>query len=132
MPDSENVPEDLVYTAEHEWVLLDGDVATVGITAFAAQALGDVVYLQLPAVGDEVTAGSVIGEIESTKSVSEIFAPVSGEVTAVNDEAVNAPEVVNEEPYGAGWLIRIRVPEPGEIDLLDADAYEAIIGAAGA
>lgn len=119
------VPSELQYTAEHEWVA-PGDPVTVGITEHAAQALGDVVYLELPEVGAEVTAGQVCGEIESTKSVSELFAPVTGTVVEVNAAAVATPELVNAEPYGAGWLIKVAVSEP--VELLDADAYQALVG----
>ncbi|WP_019816382.1 glycine cleavage system protein GcvH [Saccharomonospora saliphila] len=122
---STNIPQDLGYTAEHEWVRTDTDVVTVGVTAFAAESLGDVVFVELPEVGSKVTAGEVCGEIESTKSVSELYSPVSGEVTELNESVVDAPETVNSDPYEAGWLFRVRseaVPE-----LLDADAYAALI-----
>jgi glycine cleavage system H protein len=117
------LPTDLHYTAEHEW-LRDGSPATVGITDVAADALGDIVYLELPAVGDAVTAGTVIGEIESTKSVSELFSPVTGTVVEVNDAAVDDPSAVNRDPYGAGWLIKVDVSENGP--LLSADEYGAL------
>lgn len=122
------VPVDLRYTAEHEWVRLEGDVVTVGVTAFAASSLGDVVYVQPPAVGDTVTAGEVCGEIESTKAVSDLYAPVTGEVVEVNDAAVGSPSLLNSDPFGAGWLLRIRVRElPG---LLGASAYDELTGSA--
>jgi len=117
-------PADLSYTAEHEWLRVDGDEATVGITAFAAEKLGDVVYVELPAVGTQITAGTVVGEIESTKSVGELFAPVTGEVIAANDEVVSSPELVNSDPFGAGWLIRVRVAETGAT--LSVDEYNAL------
>ncbi|GEL94177.1 glycine cleavage system protein GcvH [Cellulomonas composti] len=117
-----SLPADLHYTLEHEW-LSDGSPATVGITAVAADALGDIVYLELPAVGDDVAAGSVIGEIESTKSVSELFSPVSGTVTEVNSAAVDDPSIVNSDPFGAGWLIKVDVTSTGP--LLTAEEYEA-------
>lgn len=118
----------LKYTAEHEWVALDGDVATVGITDYAADKLGDVVYVDLPAVGATVTADAVCGEIESTKSVGELYAPLSGEVVAINDAAVDDPSLVNAEPYEAGWLIRVKV-DPAAVDaLLDRAAYVALTG----
>ncbi|MEU6643313.1 glycine cleavage system protein GcvH [Saccharomonospora sp. NPDC046836] len=120
-----NIPQNLSYTKEHEWVQLDDGVATVGVTAFAAESLGDVVFVQLPAVGDTVTAGEVCGEIESTKSVSELFSPVSGEVTEVNKSVVDAPETVNADPYEAGWLFRVRTATVP--DLLDAAAYAELI-----
>ncbi|WP_129337260.1 glycine cleavage system protein GcvH [Cellulomonas endophytica] len=116
------LPADLHYTAEHEW-LRDGEPATFGITAVAADALGDVVYLELPAVGDTVTAGAVVGEIESTKSVSELYSPVTGTVVEVNTAAVDDPSVVNGDPYGAGWLLRVDVEATG--DLLTAEQYAA-------
>ena len=117
------LPTDLHYTAEHEW-LRDGAPATVGITAVAADALGDIVYLELPAVGEAVTAGTVIGEIESTKSVSELFSPVTGTVVEVNEAAVDDPSLVNGDPYGAGWLIKVDVSQAGP--LLSADEYGAL------
>lgn len=116
---------DLQYTAEHEWVAA-GDPVTVGITAHAADALGDVVYLELPEVGTELTAGAVCGEIESTKSVSELFAPVDGTVVEVNTAAVEDPSVVNADPYGGGWLLKVAAT--GTSGLLSADEYAALVG----
>lgn len=120
--------QDLKYTSDHEWVDADGDVVTVGITAYAAAQLGDIVYVDLPKVGDAVDAGQVIGELESTKSVGELFCPVAGTVTAVNDELSATPEVVNSDPFGAGWLLKVQVDELPE--LLDKAAYDALTGAA--
>ncbi|MFI5776104.1 glycine cleavage system protein GcvH [Nocardia sp. NPDC051570] len=120
-------PEHLQYTEEHEWLDTDGDVATVGVTGFAASSLGDIVFVQLPSVGDRVVRGETCGEIESTKSVSDLYAPVSGEVVEVNDVVVEEPELVNTDPYGTGWLFRVRVEETG--DLLDAAAYAVLTGA---
>jgi glycine cleavage system H protein len=120
-------PDDRSYTAEHEWALDDGGTATVGITAYAAEALGDVVFVQLPEVGSTVRAGEVCGELESTKSVSDLYAPVGGEVVEVNDAAVSEPSTVNEDPYGAGWLFKVRVD--GEAELLSADDYAAHVAA---
>ena len=120
----------LKYTAEHEWVALDGDVATVGITSYAADKLGDVVFVELPAVGTEVTAGSVVGEIESTKSVGELYAPLTGEVVAVNDAVVDDPGLVNADPFGAGWLVKITVDPAAVAGLLDRDAYISLTGGA--
>ena len=120
------LPANLSYTQQHEWLDLDGDVAKVGVTAYAADALGDVVYVDLPAVGTTLTAGTSCGEIESTKSVSELYAPCDGEVIEVNDDVVADCGQVNSDPYGAGWLFRIRVV--GTPALLDADAYVAFIG----
>ena len=116
-------PAELKYTAEHEW-LREGDPATVGITAVAADALGDVVYLELPAVGDEVVAGAVVGEIQFTKSVSELYSPASGTIVEVNQSAVDDPAVVNADPYGAGWLFKLTVSTTGS--LLDAEEYAAL------
>jgi glycine cleavage system H protein len=104
-----SVPAELHYTEEHEWVAIDGDTASVGITDYAAQSLGDVVYVSLPAVGAAVTAGEPCGEVESTKSVSDLYSPVDGEVTEVNEELDDDPGLVNAEPYGAGWMFRVRV-----------------------
>ncbi|EHR50057.1 glycine cleavage system H protein [Saccharomonospora marina XMU15] len=119
-----NIPENLRYTREHEWVSGD-EVVTIGVTAFAADSLGDVVYVQLPDVGDKVTAGEVCGEIESTKSVSDLYSPVTGEVVEVNQSVVDKPETVNADPYDAGWLLRVRASSVPE--LLAADAYAALI-----
>src|SRR5690625_314024 len=116
-----SVPTDRKYSAEHEWVVMTGDVARVGVTAYAAESLGDVVYAELPSVGQAVTAGQTCGEIESTKSVSDLYAPVTGEVLEVNGEVDTSPELVNEDPYERGWLFTVQVAETGE--LLDADAY---------
>jgi glycine cleavage system H protein len=115
---------DLGYTAEHEWVAVDGDVATVGITAYAAEKLGDVVYVDLPKQGSNVAVGKVVGEIESTKSVGELFAPVNGEVVEANQAVVDDPTLVNSDPFGSGWLIKVRFTELP--DLMDAEQYKAI------
>lgn len=120
-----DVPADRSYTAEHEWIDA-GDPATVGITAHAAQQLGDVVFVALPEVGRVLVAGEVFGEIESTKSVSDLFAPAAGEVVAVNDALVDDPGAVNADPYGAGWLLRLRVTQTGAT--MDADAYRTLVG----
>lgn len=120
------VPADLKYTSEHEWIRVDGDTATVGITAYAAEQLGDVVFVELPAVGTTISAGAVVGEIESTKSVGELFAPFDGEVVDANQAAVDDPALVNQDPYGAGWMVRVLFAEL-PTDLLDAAGYEALI-----
>jgi glycine cleavage system H protein len=123
-----NIPDDLRYSKEHEWVRLEGDRARVGISDFAQDSLGDIVFVQLPDVGLDMVAGASVSEIESTKSVSEIYAPVSGEVTAVNNALTNQPELVNSDPYGEGWMFEVRVADPSEADgLLDAAAYRAFI-----
>jgi len=119
----------LLYTAEHEWLLLDGDTATVGITDYAADKLGDVVYVDLPAVGAEIVAGSVVGEIESTKSVGELYAPALGTVTEVNDAVVDAPDLVNRDPFGEGWLIKVRLGSDDRAGLLGRDEYVALTDA---
>ncbi|MGA8986497.1 glycine cleavage system protein GcvH [Aeromicrobium sp.] len=122
------IPEDLYYSEEHEWVRLDEDIATIGITDFAQDQLGDIVYVELPNVGDVVQSGSVIGELESTKSVSDIFSPLSGEIVARNDSLDGGPEVINSDPYGEGWLIKVRPSEEDPTSaLLEAEAYSALI-----
>ena len=117
--------DSLKYTEEHEWISLDGEVATVGITDYAADKLGDVVFVDLPATGSGVTSGQVCGEIESTKSVGELYAPLSGEVVAVNDAVVDDPSLVNSDPYGEGWLVKLRVEASAVDALLDRAAYVA-------
>jgi len=116
----------LLYTSEHEWLRIDGDTAVVGITDHAADKLGDVVFVDLPAVGTEVTPGSVVGEIESTKSVGELFAPALGTVTEVNQAVVDAPDLVNADPYGDGWLITIQLGSDDRSGLLSRDEYVAL------
>jgi glycine cleavage system H protein len=122
-----NIPEDLSYTKEHEWVagLDDGITVTIGITAFAAEALGDVVYVQLPEAGARIEAGDSVGEVESTKSVSEIYTPVGGEVVEVNQAIVDDPALANSDPYGEGWMFRVRI-EGNPEDLLSAEEYSAL------
>ncbi|MFM5905071.1 MAG: glycine cleavage system protein GcvH [Micrococcales bacterium] len=121
-------PTNLKYSKEHEWVLVDGDIATVGITSYAANALGEVVYLDLPKVGSTTTYMKVCGEIESTKSVSELYSPLSGEVIEVNADLVNNPGAINDDPFGAGWLIKVRFAELPE--LLSSAEYDALVGEA--
>ncbi|ANJ26552.1 glycine cleavage system protein GcvH [Agromyces aureus] len=116
----------LQYTEEHEWVLVEGDTVTIGITDYAAEKLGDIVYVDLPAAGTAVTLGTVVGEIESTKSVGELFAPVNGEVVEANQAVVDSPELVNSDPFGEGWLLKITAPELPE--LLSHDEYRALTG----
>ncbi|MXW94570.1 MAG: glycine cleavage system protein GcvH [Acidimicrobiaceae bacterium] len=119
-----NIPEDLRYSTDHEWAAVDGDVARIGITDYAQDALGDVVYVELPQAGDRVDQGEPFGEVESTKSVSELFAPVSGVVSEVNDDLAGAPQRLNEDPYGDGWICTIAFDDAAEFDsLLDADGY---------
>jgi glycine cleavage system H protein len=127
------IPADLHYTAEHEWVRRSGDdTVRVGITDFAQAALGDVVFVQLPDVGADVTAGESFGEVESTKSVSDLYAPISGKVSAVNSDLESSPELVNSDPYDAGWLLDVQVTDAGALDsdltsLLDAEAYRGTL-----
>ncbi|RKQ36143.1 glycine cleavage system protein GcvH [Kocuria tytonis] len=125
-----NIPAQLAYTAEHEWVqdLTDDNTYRVGITDHAQNELGEVVFVQLPEVGDTTTAGDVVGEIESTKSVSDLFAPVTGEIVSVNEDLVDNPGLLNEAPYEAGWLFAVRVDsEDATADLLDAQAYQQLL-----
>lgn len=121
-----DVPAHLHYTADHEWVQADGDSLKIGITRYAADALGDVVYVDHPAVGSSVQAGAIVGEVESTKSVGEIFSPVTGTVVETNQAVVDDPELINRDPYGEGWLFRVETTDSP--DLMDADAYTALIG----
>jgi len=124
-----NVPADLRYSREHEWVRVEGNVARIGITDFAQESLGDVVFVQLPDPGLDVVAGASAAEIESTKSVSDVYVPVSGVVERVNEALVDAPELVNQDPYGAGWLLEVSLAEPAELEaLLDATAYRELVG----
>ena len=123
------VPEELRYSSEHEWVRVSGSTARIGITDFAQESLGDVVFVQLPEVGVEIVAGASAAEIESTKSVSDVYVPVSGEVIAVNEALVGAPELVNQDPYGEGWIVEVSLVNPGEVDsLMDAAAYKELVG----
>ncbi|GAA0233868.1 glycine cleavage system protein GcvH [Saccharothrix mutabilis subsp. mutabilis] len=122
------IPEELKYTEEHEWVLRTGeDTVRVGITDYAQEQLGEVVFVQLPELGEQVGAGQTLGEVESTKSVSDIYAPLAGEVVARNDSLDQQPDLVNSDPYGEGWIVELRLTDPGAVDdLLDAAAYQEI------
>ncbi|WP_020659841.1 glycine cleavage system protein GcvH [Amycolatopsis benzoatilytica] len=122
-------PEELRYTEEHEWVATrEGSLVRVGITEYAQDQLGDVVFVDLPEVGKQVGAGDVFGEVESTKSVSELFAPVDGEIVSVNSAVADSPELINSDPYGEGWLVEIRLDDPAGLEaLLEAEAYQALI-----
>jgi glycine cleavage system H protein len=121
-------PSDLKYDKEHEWVRLEGDIAIIGISHFAQNQLGEVVYVDLPSEGDSVSAGETFGEIESVKSVSELYSPADGEIVKVNASLSDAPEVVNEDPYGEGWMIQVKLADPSQIDgLLSAEEYEAFV-----
>lgn len=124
-----NVPESLKYTKDHEWAKIEGDMATVGITDYAQGELGDVVFVELPEVGSKVTKGETFGTIEAVKAVADLFAPVSGEVVEVNPTLESAPETVNQDPYGEGWMIKIKMENADEVnDLLDAEKYKKLIG----
>ncbi len=128
MAAAETYPDDLKYHAEHDWARVDGDEATLGITWFAQDALGELVHFEPPEEGSQVTKDSSYGEVESVKAVSEVIAPLSGEVVEVNRRVVDEPEVVNDDPYGDGWLVRIRLADPGEADsLLDVEAYKQLL-----
>lgn len=124
------VPTDLRYTRDHEWVRLDGEEAVVGITAYAAEQLGDIVFVELPAAGTAVEASRPFGVVESVKAVSDLFAPLAGEVVATNEALAGGPELVNSDPYGDGWMVRLRLADAADLDdLLDADAYDALVAA---
>ena len=120
-----NIPDDLHYSKDHEWVRVDGNVAIVGITDYAQDSLGDVVYVELPKVGDDFAANESFGSVESVKAVSEVFSPVSGEIVGINEALADTPEKVNQDPYGDGWMIRVKMSNPGEVDsMLTAAEYE--------
>lgn len=125
---SDNIPNDLKYTKDHEWARVQGNLAVVGVTQHAQESLGDVVYVELPKVGTTITAGKQFGVIESTKAVSELYAPVSGKVVKVNDTLTNKPDTVNADPYGAGWIIEVELSDAKQLDgLLSADAYADLL-----
>jgi glycine cleavage system H protein len=120
--------EELKYTREHEWARLEDDLVVIGITDYAQDALGEIVYIELPSEGDEITKGNPFGAVESTKSVSDLYAPVSGEVVEVNEALLDSPEAINEDPYGEGWMIKVKPYDIGELqDLMDSDEYTEFI-----
>ena len=128
MPAAESYPDELRYNRDHDWARVDGDEATLGVSWFAQDALGDLVHFEPPGDGAEVAKGSSYGEVESVKAVSDLISPLSGTVLEVNQKVVEEPETVNEDPYGDGWLVRIRLADPSEVDdLLDAAAYKAFV-----
>lgn len=128
MPAAESYPDELKYHPEHDWARIEGGDATLGVTWFAQDALGELVHYEAPAVGSTVAKDESYGEVESVKAVSDIVAPLSGEVLEVNQKAIDEPEAVNDDPYGEGWLIRIRMSDPGEVGaLMDAEAYRALV-----
>ena len=121
-----NIPKDLKYTSDHEWIKVDGDIATIGITDFAQSELGDIVYVEIETEGDDLAKGEVFGTVEAVKTVSDLFMPLNGEVIAINDGIEGEPEAVNADPYGKGWMIKVKLKDLSELDsLLSADAYEA-------
>ncbi len=123
------VPDDRKYTQEHEWVQVDGDIGTFGVTDHAAGELGDIVFVELPGVGDEFSQGDTVGTIESVKAVADLFLPVSGEIVEINEAAVDSPEMVNSGPLDDGWLVKVKLSDPSEIEnLLDAQAYQDLLG----
>ena len=125
-----NIPAELKYTKEHEWVRLEGNTATIGITAFAQGELGDIVYVEVDTLDEEVAQDKVFGTVEAVKTVSDLFSPLSGTVTELNPDLADNPELVNTDPYGAGWMIKLDIKNAGELDgLMDAAAYAALIGA---
>ena len=125
---STNIPADLRYTEDDEWVRVEGDEGVVGITDYAQDSLSDIVYVELPGEGDEFRAGAVFGVVESVKAAADLLMPISGVVLAVNEQLMDTPELVNEDPYGEAWMVRIKISDPGELDkLMDAAAYEANI-----
>ena len=122
------IPDELHYTVDDEWVLAEDDALTVGVTDFAQQQLGDIVYVELPTVGDQIAEGKAFGVIESVKAVSDLNAPIAGEVVAINEDLIDQPEIINEECYGAGWVIKIKPSKSAELDsLLDADGYRKLV-----
>ena len=123
-----NIPQNLKYTKDHEWISIDGNIATVGITDFAQGELGDIVYVEVDTLDEMVESEAVFGTVEADKTVSDLFAPLSGKITAFNDELTSTPEVVNSDPYGAGWMVKIEMNNPDEINnLLNAEAYAELI-----
>ncbi len=124
-----NFPAELRYTKDHEWVRLEGETATIGITDFAQRELGDIVYVEVETIGKPLSAGVVFGTVEAVKTVSDLFLPMSGTITELNADLANAPELVNTDPYGKGWMIKMKVDNPDDVkSLLDASGYEAIVG----
>ena|SRR5688572_25966470 len=124
-----NFPSDLRYTKEHEWIKLDGDVATIGITDYAQRELGDIVYVEVETLGKTLQAGTVFGTVEAVKTVSDLFLPLGGTLTELNPALANAPELVNNDPYGKGWMVKMKVDNPDDLNsLMDAAAYEALVG----
>jgi glycine cleavage system H protein len=125
---SSNFPTDLKYTREHEWVRLENEMATIGVTDYAQEQMGDIVFVELPQEGEEFSKGDTFGVVESVKSVSDVFTPISSEIVEVNDPLPDSPEALNDDPYGEGWMIRVKILEPDELnELMSAEDYEAFI-----
>jgi glycine cleavage system H protein len=124
-----NFPEELKYTKDHEWVKIEGDVATIGITEFAQRELGDIVFVEVETVGETIELGEVFGTVEAVKTVSDLFMPLTGEIIELNEELEASPELVNEDPYGAGWMIKVKIEGDLPEDLLSAEAYSELVGA---
>ncbi|WP_026967000.1 glycine cleavage system protein GcvH [Algoriphagus terrigena] len=124
-----NFPQELKYTKDHEWVKIEGDIATIGVTEFAQKELGDIVYVEVETVGDTIEAGEVFGTVEAVKTVSDLFMPLTGEILEFNEELESAPELVNESPYGTGWMVKVKIVGDLPEDLLDAAEYAELVGA---
>lgn len=124
-----NIPQDLLYTEDHEWIRVEGDVAVIGITDFAQGELGDIVYVEVETVGDTLDSGEAFGTVEAVKTVSDLFMPISGEVVEFNEELEGTPEVVNSDPYGAGWMVKVKMSDASQLDgLMKAEAYQGTVG----
>ena len=124
-----NFPDNLRYTKDHEWIKLEGDIATIGITDYAQKELGDIVYVEVETIGKELNAGDVFGTVEAVKTVSDLYLPIRGTISELNPALANAPELVNNDPYGKGWMIKVKVNNPADVDsLMDAAAYKAMVG----
>ena len=124
-----NFPDNLRYTKDHEWIKLEGDIATIGITDYAQKELGDIVYVEVETIGKELNAADVFGTVEAVKTVSDLYMPIRGMITELNPELTKAPELVNNDPYGKGWMIKVKVNNPADVDsLLDATAYKVMVG----
>jgi len=124
-----NYPDNLRYTKDHEWIKVEGDEATIGITDFAQRELGDIVYVEIETVGQELNAGDVFGTVEAVKTVSDLYLPVAGSITEVNPNLNNSPELVNSDPYGQGWMVKMKLANPADVDeLMDAAGYEQLVG----
>jgi glycine cleavage system H protein len=124
-----NIPSELKYTKDHEWIKIDGDIATIGITDFAQGELGDIVYVEVETIGETLDKEEVFGTVEAVKTVSDLFMPVSGEILELNEELANTPEVVNQDPYGKGWMIKVKLTDPSQVEgLLSSEAYSSLVG----